>query len=163
MTDHPPKGAINPVLPEWLFRLPFQQQSVIILALRGPDGVRKHHPCKEIVRAYRGTVLVAAYRGRMLRFGEVADTFMSMDAIADPVKWTAAAKAYFDSVDELPHHYHLHLLHGAQLIGIHHPDENIANAWDWFYKKGCEDMHLTAETMRQVSIRLSDWHRENWD
>ncbi len=36
------------VFPEWMADLPMQQQSVMIIAVRGPDGVRKHHPCKAI-------------------------------------------------------------------------------------------------------------------
>jgi hypothetical protein len=38
---------------DWMDDLPMQQQSVVVLATRGPDGVAKHHPCKDVVRAYR--------------------------------------------------------------------------------------------------------------
>ena len=39
------------VFPEWIFRLPMQQQSVLLLGSRGPDGVEKFHPCKDVTRA----------------------------------------------------------------------------------------------------------------
>jgi hypothetical protein len=68
------------VQPEWCRALPLQQQSVMLLAARGPDGVTKMHPCKGVVVAYRGCVLLAAKYGRELRFGERADSFMSLDA-----------------------------------------------------------------------------------
>lgn len=152
------------VIPEWFGKIKsLQQQSVILLALRGPDGVRKHHPCKHIVRAYRGSVILAAYKGRQLEYGEVSDSFMCMDVIGDDAKWESAVKDYFDSVDELPHHYHLHLLHGSQLVGMHHPDYRIANKWYDFYVKGCHDLHLNPETLLQVAKRLNDGDREGWN
>jgi hypothetical protein len=92
------------VVPRWMNTLPLQQQSVMLLASRGPDGIAKHHPCKNVVRAYRGTVLLAARYGRPLRWGEKADTFMSLDRIARSELWDEDVKAYFDSVDQLPHH-----------------------------------------------------------
>ena len=44
------------VQPTWCTMLPLQQQSVLFLASRGPDGVAKVHPCKPVIIAYRATV-----------------------------------------------------------------------------------------------------------
>jgi hypothetical protein len=151
------------VVPEWFGSIPLQQQSVLLLAARGPDGVRKHHPCKEVIRAYRGTVLRAAKYGRFLRWGEKADTFMGLDAIANEDRWKFAMRDYFDSVDELPHHYHLHLVHGAQVLAHQHPEEPQRQRWMSFYAKACEDAHLNPETEEQMNVRLSDWNQEHWD
>jgi hypothetical protein len=151
------------VLPDWMASLPMQQQSVLILALRGPDGIRKHHPCKAIVRFYRGTVLKAARFGRLLRIDEKADTFMSMDGFIDNLKFNSKVKEYFDSIDELPHHYHMHLMHGAQVLGYKHPDHEYRSRWHHFYLKCLDDSHTPhPETEEEMDERLSDWDRKHW-
>jgi len=150
------------VQPEWCTALPLQQQSVLLLAARGPDGIAKDHPCKEIQRAYRGTVFLAAKYGRLLKFGEKADSFMSLNVFADPDGWAAAVKAFFHTVDSLPHHFVMHLMHGAQILGYKHPDNRFAERWRQFYCMACEDMHLTEETEEEMDRRLSDWMRKLW-
>jgi hypothetical protein len=151
------------VFPDWMAGLTMQQQSVLILAARGPDGIAKLHPCKDVVRAYRGTVLKAARYGRLLKWGEIADSFMSMDLIADRHSWMRIVKAFFGVVDSLPHHYYLHLAHGAEILGYKHPDIDVRGAWNWFYLKCCEDMHLTPETEDEMDARLSDWDQNEWE
>jgi hypothetical protein len=64
------------VQPPWCVELPLQQQSVLFLAGRGPDGLAKSHPCKAIHVAYRGTIFMAGKYGRMLEWGEKADSFL---------------------------------------------------------------------------------------
>lgn len=49
------------VFQDWMLQLSMQQQSVLVLACRGPDGVGKFHPTKQVVARYRATVLKAAY------------------------------------------------------------------------------------------------------
>jgi hypothetical protein len=151
------------VQPRWMLDLPLQQQSVLLLACRGPDGVRKFHPCKPVVLAYRATCFLAAYFGRPLAFGEGADTFMSLDRFAADNLWRADVKSYFDTVDEIPHHYHLHLIHGAEILGYKHPDERFRSRWNAFYIRACDDAHMNVETEEEMDSRLSDWGRMNWD
>lgn len=152
----------NSVFGDWFFQLPFQQQSVLCLALRGPDGVRKHHPMKDIQRCYRGTVLKAARYGRFLEVGEKADSFMSMELFGNRHDWGRTRKAYFDTIDELPHHFHMHMMHGAEILGYKHPNLIIAGQWQTFYYDCCDDAHVPPETHEQMEIRLSDWNREYW-
>ena len=136
------KDASRSVQPDWCLALPLQQQSVLFLAARGPDGVEKHHPCKAVVRAYRGTVLVAARYGRPLLWGEHADTFMSLDRFADISLWGQDIDAFIDSGDSLPHHYRAHLMHGAQIAGYKHPDERFRERWSWLYERMVDDLLL---------------------
>lgn len=147
------------VQPEWCRALSIQQQSVLFLAARGPDGVRKQHPCKAVVRAYRACVLKAASRRRLIRPDEPGDSFMDARPLAPGRAdvWYQEVQRYFDSVDELPHHYHLHLLHGAQILGDHHPDEHLRTLWGQFYMLGCADMHMTPETKEDMDFRLNDF------
>jgi hypothetical protein len=151
------------VFPEWMADLPMQQQSVLVLAARGPDGVRKHHPMKDIQRHYRATVLKAARYGRSLNVGERADSFMSAELLADRREWFLAQKAYFDHIDELPHHFHMHLMHGAEILGYKHPDPYIRERWNEFYLNCCDDAHLPVETEADMDKRLADWNREFWN
>lgn len=144
------------VQPEWCLALPLQQQSVLLLAARGPDGIPKSHPCKDIQRAYRGTVLVAAARRRCLEWGERADSFMSLDVFADHEKWYEACKNFYHEVDMLPHHFIMHLLHGAEILGYHHPDGRFRDRWWGFYLMGCEDMHVVPESKTEMDNRLND-------
>ena len=145
------------VVPAWIQTVSFQQQSVLLLALRGPDGVRKHHPAKAITIAYRGTILRAAERQRFLYWGEPADTFMALDVIADESAWRAAVKEFFAHVDELPHHYVSHLAHAAQIIACHHPQEGMRQRWHQFYAAWCDDLHVSPETQEEMDKRLDDW------
>lgn len=149
-----------PVTPNWMTALSLQQQSVVLLAARGPDGVAKEHPCKVITKVYRGTVFVQAKIGRLLEYGEKGDTFACLEPM---LRWNEVVKTYLLHVDSLPHHYHMHLMHGAQIIGYKHPNIGIAGRWQQFYYCCCEDLHLTEESQELMDARLNDFNREDWE
>jgi len=161
-----PSIAVKPVcvFQDWLFALTMQQQSVLVLACRGPDGVAKFHPVKPIVARYRATVLKAAYLGRAMRVDEGDDTtFMTLIDFSNDEHWIAMCQSFFDNVDEAPHHYYMHLLHGAQIIGYKHPMETFRHRWGEFYARCCRDLHLYPESEEQMDKRLGDWNRKHWD
>lgn len=56
----------GPVTQEWVHRLPFMQQTVLLTAVRGPDGIRKYHPCKDLLRWFRRCTLISALAVRKL-------------------------------------------------------------------------------------------------
>lgn len=153
------------VFPDWVLALPtMQMQSVVMLAARGPDGIRKFHPCKEIVARYRATVLKAAYLGRHMKVDESDDTtFMTLRSFSDNKYWETLCKVFFDHVDELPHHYYMHLMHGAQIAGYFHPEEIFKRRWCDFYLKCCADLHLWPESEVAITRRLSDCEQKHWD
>jgi hypothetical protein len=150
------------VQPAWCRALPLQQQSVLFLAARGPDGISKAHPCKPVVIAYRGCVLNAAKYGRALAFGEKADGFMSLDVFADLHLWTQATKTFLLYIDDLPFHYVMHLMHGVQILGFKHPDAMYRVRWQPFYEDLVREMHLNIETEDEMDKRLGDWERRWW-
>jgi hypothetical protein len=152
------------VFQDWMLDLTMQQQSVLVLACRGPDGIAKFHPSKLIVARYRATVLKAAYLGRPMRIDEGDDTtFMTLIGFSDDEHWMRIAGAFFDHVDELPHHYYMHLMHGAQIAGYKHEHELFRDRWRLFYLRCCHDLHVHAETEAQMDDRLNDWDRRHWD
>lgn len=148
--------------PGWIMFLPIQQQNVIMLGSRGPDGAEKHNPAKAITRAYRGTVFLAAKYGRMIKPFVEGDTFMDVTPIFDSSIKAAAFSAFFDMVDSLPHHYTAHIAHGAQIIGYKCPHEPYASFWMDFYLAWCKDGHVNPETREQMDARLNDWGQEHW-
>jgi hypothetical protein len=154
------------VFQDWLFDLTMQMQSVLVMATRGPDTIAKFHPAKLIVARYRASVLKAAYLGRAMWPGEGdATTFMTLEGFdaASPGTWNTITQAWFDMIDEIPHHYIMHLMHGAQIIGYKHPEILYKNRWQGFYIRSCQDLHLTPETEDQMDNRLCDWDRKHWD
>lgn len=151
------------VFQDWLFNLPMQQQSVLVLACRGPDGIGKFHPTKEIVKRYRASVLKAAYYGRPMQVDEYLDnSFMSLQHFSRDKHWEIMCHQFFQHADELAHHYYMHLMHGAQVIGYKHPDGLFRRRWEGFYLACCLDLHLGRETEQQMDLRLNDWAHEHW-
>lgn len=150
------------VMNDWIFSLPLQQQSVLILGTRGPDAVEKFHPAKLLVMRYRATVLKAAYYGRAMRVDEEANTFMSMENFSDDRNWDILVRKFFDSVDVLPHHYLMHLLHAAEIIAYRHPNGLFRERWSSFYYAGVSSLHLEPEGEDVMNVRLGDWERKYW-
>jgi hypothetical protein len=151
------------VFQDWLFDLTMQQQSVLVLGCRGPDGIAKFHPTKLIVARYRATVLKAAYLGRPMRVDEGDDTtFMTLIGLSDDAEWMAICKQFFDHVDEVPHHYYMHLMHGAEIAGYKHPHELFRRRWNGFYLRSCHDLHLNPETEPEMDRRQREASEKAW-
>lgn len=150
------------VFPDWFKTLRFQMQSVLILAGRGPDGVRKHHPAKELHRAYRATILKAGLYGRALTFDDKGDSFMRYSGFAKHSDWEETVKTFFDHVDELPHHYTLHMVHAAHIVAVFHPDPTFRYRWRYFYDKAVDDLHMRPETDDEMIERLNDFGQNLW-
>jgi hypothetical protein len=83
-------GKIITSQQEWTYELSIQQQSVLMLGCRGPDGIDKSHPIKPIIRVLRGVIMNAALFGRPLKIVENPkqldgigyDTFMTLEPLA---------------------------------------------------------------------------------
>lgn len=153
------------VVPDWIARLPFQQQSVLLLAARGPDGAGKHHRCKLLVRIYRGTVFRAARYGRLLSDdgarGE-GDTFMDRRPLRAVDEWERACELFETAMEEMPHHYNTHFMHGVEILGYKHPDQVERLLWLGMYHRMVAAMHLSPENELTMDARLGDWGRRQW-
>lgn len=184
------KPSIGPAQQDWALNIPIMQQSVLFAAVRAPDGIRKNHPVKVLLRWYRRCVLLSAFDQRALLdpFEEGGGSFtgpfthLHADAFCFGLvpwlhgghyqleeRWATDRWEYFDHmrrvylehVDELPHHFQLHFMHAAQIVGAHHSHQPIREWWWTFYLMIVDDAHLHPETVEEMSRRLSD-DRDEW-
>jgi hypothetical protein len=83
----------------------------------------------------------------------------------DSPVWYAAmirkAKDYLRYVDEMPHHFQLHMMHAAEILGYKHSDPGVRKWWNEFYLMIVNDAHLMPETEERMDWRLGD-KEESW-
>lgn len=203
------------VVQPWVSTLPLMQQTVLLTAIRGPDGSPKYGSTKMLVRWFRRCVLlgsferaafktpyelgggsftgpsVSRHRLQEVLFGR-ANEAMRETLVEGQNAWDSAAYkrlqeasdaeviAEFDStdgdwrpfvdrvvdeylreLDALPHHFQLHLMHAAEILGYKHPEERTRAWWFKTYERLVHDMHLWPETEAQLDERLGD-SRDGW-
>jgi hypothetical protein len=211
------------VLQPWVNDLTFMQQTVLLTAVRGPDGVPKYGPTKMLLRWFRRCILLSAmdkavipdpmqnaggsftgpsidlttlrikmderqrartgrdFEGSTLAIVELGDdlvyrapatrnpwTLPLAELIADQEEedgWEPLmheiVRDYLRELDAIPHHFQLHLLHAAEIVGYKHPDQRIRRWWLQTYTRLVHDMHLWPETEEELDRRLGD-SREQW-
>lgn len=158
-----PHGTRRSVLQDWVHDLTFMQQSVLIAAMRGPDGVEKEHKAKFLCRWLRRCVLISAFDRRVLETpndpggGSYTGPSCPTEGEKD---WEESiepvVRGYLKNLDSLPHHFHLHFLHAMEILGYKHPDTRIRNFWFRTYFRFAHDMHLGIETEAGLDNRLDD-------
>lgn len=170
-------------LQDWVWlELTIMQQSVLMAAIRGPDGLPKDHVSKLLLRWYRRCILISAFdkqpimnpvypqggsftgpslprvsseteRPRIFHYNVgLADSFdhKMVDGMNELVRY------YLSCCDEVPHHFHLHFMHAAEILGMKHPVIPIRNWWYTTYAAICNDMHVRPELTEQMEKRLGD-------
>lgn len=145
----PKTKVIESVLHDWVHTLTFQQQALLMTAMRGPDGAQKHCTAKIIVRYLRGHVLKPAGDWK----GKNDNDFMwgELDVFHGYIRH------FWDNHDDYPHHFIMHLLHAAEVVGYKHPDATVGYYWNMFYVMGCRSFHLRPETEKDMDARLNDF------
>lgn len=163
---HTPKRAS--VVQEWVAGLPMMQQTVLLTAVRGPDGLPKYHPTKFVLRWYRRCILMSALDGEVLtdpvdtNGGSFTGPAVKPDPLAGWVRqMDDRVTEYLRALDEVPHHFQLHFMHAVEILGYKHPDEHTRAWWHGVYLRLVHDMHLWPETEDQLDQRLGD-SREGW-
>jgi len=163
------------VLQDWVMELPFMQQTVLLTAIRGPDNTPKYGPVKMLMRWYRRCVLLSAMDGRALTdpYETNGGSFTGPSLEVAPkdrlkgsnIEWEGAmdllVDRYLQTVDALPHHFHLHFMRAAAIIGYKHPDRRIRDWWFTVYVRFCRDMHVNCERLGDMDRRLGD-SRAQW-
>lgn len=136
------------VLQDWVCKLGLRYQGVLIASVRGCDTVSKHNTVKDLVRAYRAVIL-NSFCGDPKKSSSFIEVF-SDEKLAD-IMTTVVASAG----DELPHHYVMHMIHSAEIVGYYHPNEKIGVCWQYFYERMCVKMHVRPETIQELERRLN--------
>jgi hypothetical protein len=145
----PKKTASESVLHDWVHELTFQMQALLLTGIRGADGSSKHNAAKCITRYLRGVVLKPAGNWKGINDNDFMwgdyDVFLEY------------TKAFFDDHDEYPHHFIMHLIHCAEVIGYKYPEERIRGMWYKFYLRACHSFHMRHETHQDMNERLNDF------
>lgn len=159
---------MSAVTQAWTHELPMMQQTVLLTAVRGPDGLPKYGAVKMLLRWYRRCVLLSAIDGRTLTnpSESLGGSFTgpSLPGIMTTY-WENpmddVVSEYLRSLDAIPHHFQLHLMHAVEILGYKHPDHKIRLWWGHVYLRLVNDMHLHPETVAELNERLGD-SRAGW-
>lgn len=157
------------VTQEWTHSLTCMQQSVLLSAIRGPDGVAKYHSVKYLIRWFRRCTLLQAldhvvltdpYDIRGGSFTGPSFTTSEDVRLQSNYSWERRMRElvdlYLQSTDEMPHHFQLHFMHAVEILGYKHPDLRIRGWWYSLYIILVQDLHLQPETEGQLDYRLGD-------
>lgn len=146
----PKKHLIESVLHDWVHALPFQMQALLLTAMRGPDENNKYNAAKSIVRYLRGCVIKPAGN-----WGGMNDNDFMWGEYSSFEEY---AIGFWQDYDEYPHHFIMHLIHCAEVVGYKHPNSSTAEFWLVFYYNACNSFHMTPETEIQLDARLNDFN-----
>lgn len=157
-------GETKSVLQEWVLRLSLMQQSVLLTAVRGPDGLEKYGCVKMLLRWYRRCVLVSAFDKKVLDHpadtGGGSFTGPSIGYAKRNNNWIQGMDdlvgEYLQKLDAIPHHFQMHFLHAVEILGYKHTNKTIRNWWGGVYVRLVNDLHLHPETEDELDERLGD-------
>lgn len=158
------------VLQDWVQSLSMMQQTVLLTAIRGPDGSPKYGGIKMLLRWFRRCVLLSALDGRVIDnpYDSNGGSFTGPSLVEegeelDPWcdRMLVHVNAYLRELDAIPHHFQMHLMHAVEIVGYKHPDAVIADWWKTLYVRLVHDMHVHPESEAELDARLGDT-REGW-
>ena len=161
-----PYSAGRSVLQDWTNDLSFMMQSVLICATRGPDGIRKDHPVKVLIRYLRRSFMICAFDGKV-RWSPYEPGGGSFTGPLN-LHGTGEGEGHLDKyveiylrhVDEIPHHAQLHFMHAAEILGYKHPDGDVRGFWRAMYLAIVNDAHLKPEPEEVMDRRLGDVEKQ---
>jgi hypothetical protein len=139
------------------------QQSVLLGAVRGPDGLPKYGAVKMMVRFYRRAILTSSFKGVAIDNpydGDGGSFYGPSISQPDDDNWetplNVVLSAYLRDLDAIPHHFQLHFIHAVEIVGYKHPNPRVRGWWRVAYLRLVHDMHLYPESLEQLDRRLSD-------
>ncbi len=146
------------------------QQTVILTAIRGPDGLPKYGSVKMLLRWYRRCVLLSAMDGKVLENpydnnggSFTGPSFKPHQALDQGWETTMdeIVSEYLRTLDAIPHHFQMHFMHAVEILGYKHPDERVRGWWNRVYHRLVNDMHCHVESQSEMDERLGD-DRSGW-
>ena len=132
----------------WVQNLGLRHQGALLTAIRGCDVVERDDESKWLARFYRACILRP-------HCGDVRQAASFMLWPDDTVEVAKHMNAFIRSHDHYPHHYLMHLIHAAEIVGYKHPDRNIRDYWLSFYRHMCNKFHMNPESEGQLDERLN--------
>lgn len=134
---------------EWVDEHSLAIQGTLATIVRGPDNSDKESTAKPLVRALRYTFMNNAHD---IEFNH-HDKFMGdHTGLCDPEQ----LEYFIENHDAYSHHWLMHFIHAAEIIGYLHPDRNISQFWRQFYFKMCDSMHMLYESKNEMLDRLAE-------
>lgn len=135
-------GGLYPVVQDWVMRIPWKMQSVLMTATRGPDEFR--YPCTKAVGRW--------IRGRLFHDADPSNPFIHAKDDGDPKRLLDTLE---HEVEYLSLHYFGHLVHALQIIGYKHPDAAERVTGLILYEELClRVLHLPIESEERMDERL---------
>lgn len=165
-----PKGSVTQ---PWVLECSMMQQTVLLGIVRGPDSTAKYHPVKAVLRWYRRCLLYSALDGDVirdpwdLRGGSFTGPscnppaqWVQDDPESTLLKWQQEMDMKFTdfmkTMDEMPIHFWLHMMHAIEIMGYKHSDPFIAGWWRKCYVRMVLAMHVLPEPEDALDERLGD-------
>jgi len=140
MTNKPPSRGS--VVQEWIAEYcSFKEQTVLLTALRGCDGIPKEDVSKQMVRVMRGVLLKDA---------DASTDFMRSAPHPDDLR------QFLTNLDHYPVHWLMHFAHAAQVIAYRHPNPAINGNWLMVYRNIVHALHMEPEPVLIMMHRLED-------
>lgn len=131
----------RPVIQDWVLHLPFRMQSVLLCALRGPDGMPRECVGKQLTRHIRRVVLNDA---------DPTNSFIKGLRLSLAETVTAVTQ----DIDQYNVHFIMHATHACEIIGYKHPEEPVGAAWRVMYVRLVESFHMKPESLKDLEKRL---------
>lgn len=149
MNDHRKESVVQ----TWMNRLTWKQQTVVLAALRGCDGVSKDDISKTVHRYLRAVILENAGTANTPFMKSSVGEYFDDQIYSERFQMV---KNFRRDIDRYPTHYILHFMHAAEIIGYNHPIPNVARFWRETYYLFVDAMHLQVETKEMNDYRLRD-------
>lgn len=135
------------ILQDWVQELGLRHQGVLVASVRGCDTAPRHDPSKLLSRCLRAEILNA----------HVGDAFKAKTFIeqVSSAELEERMNAFLKNCDHYPHHFVMHFVHAAEVVGYHGPSAEARMRWRGFYLRACNRLHMNPETSEQLDARLN--------
>lgn len=135
------------VLQNWVQEISWMKQAVLLAAFRNCDTMDSKGPHKTLIRGIRMCCIRSSFPPDKLSSGFI---------LPSPDEILEAAKVFINKEwDRFPIHFITHLMHAAEVLGYHHPDNKYGNAWWLVYNEIVKGLHLYPEPFTDFDARLS--------
>lgn len=139
------------IVREWVSLLGPRMQGVLLTAIRGADTSPREAAIKTLARYYRSTVIHG--------LNDDPQTFLKLcdyENDDDRKSVIRLMEEVLRDHDAFPHHYLMHLIHAAEIVGYFHPNDACAATWESFYRRFCNKLHMRCESKSEIVARLCE-------